>query len=142
MKNIADHASSTEIQILLVDDDRDAATLIERFLLRRGFFVTAFTDPSLALAHLSSNRYYNLLLTDVRMPKINGFEVARIAKSINPQIQVLLITSSPIEYFNAELKKSKADGIIEKPTKLSSVPDMILKFVLASELKKTIASSH
>jgi CheY-like chemotaxis protein len=122
-----------EHRILLIDDNRDAATLIEKFLLRRGFAVTAYTDPTLAIAHFSSDQAYDLVLSDIRMPELDGFEVARRIKKINPKAKILLMTSFYGHELHRTLEESGADGIIEKPLRLASVVDEVEQFIFAAE---------
>ena len=117
---------------MLIDDNRDAATLIERFLFRKGFAVTAYTDPALALAHFSSDQAYDLVLSDVKMPVLDGFEVASRIKKINPKVKVLLMTSFYENEWQRTFKKSGADGIIEKPLRLASVVDEVEQFLIAA----------
>jgi CheY-like chemotaxis protein len=68
-----------EPKILVLDDDFDLATLVEQILQKDGFKnVFAFTDPLLALEHFRINhKDYSLIISDIRMPTMNGFEFVR-----------------------------------------------------------------
>src|SRR5919204_4905954 len=68
--------------ILLVDDEPDIIEILRVGLEDNGFRVDAFTDPELALSSFKSGAY-DLLLLDVRMPKLNGFELYEQIKKID-----------------------------------------------------------
>jgi DNA-binding response OmpR family regulator len=67
--------------VKVVDDDYDIAELVKKALQRDGFEnVFTFTDPVLALEHFKVNREdYSLVISDIRMPGLNGFEFAEIS---------------------------------------------------------------
>jgi two-component SAPR family response regulator len=57
-----------------------------------------FTKPSLALEHFKINyKDYSLVISDIRMPKMNGFEFARSVSRVKPEIKVLLMTAFDID---------------------------------------------
>ena len=67
--------------ILLVDDEADVIEILKVGLEDNGFKVDAFTDPELALSSFKAGTY-DLLLLDVRMPKMNGFELYEQIKKL------------------------------------------------------------
>lgn len=75
----------------MVDDDFDNATLVKTTLQRNGFKnVIVFTKPSLALENFRINyKDYCLVISDIRMPEMKGFEFARSISRIKPEIKVL-----------------------------------------------------
>ena len=80
--------------ILVVDDEFDIVNLIKQALQKQGFTTYAFTDPLLALEHLKTNsESYGLVLADVRMPAMNGFELVKKIKSMHPTIKLLLMSA-------------------------------------------------
>ena len=83
----------------MLDDDFDLATLVKEILRKHGFKnVFAFTDPLLALEHFkTNNKDYSLLISDIRMPTMNGFEFVREARKINPKVKILLMTAFEID---------------------------------------------
>jgi CheY-like chemotaxis protein len=57
--------------------------------------VFGFTDPSLALEHFRINsEQYSLVISDLRMPEINGYEFIRTVKEIKPEVKVFFMTAS------------------------------------------------
>ncbi len=73
-------------KILVVDDEFDISNSIKRGLEKKGFEVDAFTDPADALSCYAKGRY-DILLIDIRMPKMSGFEFVRAVRAIDPGVQ-------------------------------------------------------
>ena len=89
-------------KILVVDDEPDISSSIKRGLERNGFQVDAYTDPEKALSEFKPGTY-DLLLVDIRMPKLNGFELYREIKKKNDDAKVCFFTAFEV-YYN-EFKK-------------------------------------
>jgi CheY-like chemotaxis protein len=83
------------ITLMLVDDDRDILFTFKSILAAEGFKVEAFADPNEALSRFTQAdpSYYNLVITDIRMPKINGFQLYQKLKQIKGDIRVLFMTA-------------------------------------------------
>jgi DNA-binding NtrC family response regulator len=103
--------------ILALDDDFDIISIIRQLLQRRGFNVFGFTEPSLALEHFKMNcNSYDLVLSDVRMPGMNGFDFITKIREIDSKVIVLLMTAfdrSDFEFFST-LHNNKANGFFTK----------------------------
>ena len=116
-KNKVTETLKYDKSILVVDDDRDILITIEAFLQDYAFNVKTFTDASLALKHFQYCDCYDLVVSDVMMPKMTGFEFVRKIKELSPSVRVLLMSASEID--NSELSKVlssiKVDGFIQKP---------------------------
>src|ERR671930_49388 len=83
--------------ILLVDDDPDIIETFKVGLEDNGFKVDAFTDPELALSSFKAG-VYDLVLLDVRMPKLNGFQLYEETRKIDNKAKVCYITAYEINY--------------------------------------------
>ena len=78
----------SSLSILIVDDNFDIVRLMERGLKEYGFNVSAFTDPVRALEDFKLNRKHcNLILSDIRVPGMNGYEFVKKAKEIDKQVK-------------------------------------------------------
>ena len=77
----------TKKKLLLVDDEKDATSLLYTILQKSGFEVVFFNDPLLALEHFRP-RYYNLMTLDIRMPNMNGFELYRQRRRMDNRVKV------------------------------------------------------
>ena len=85
-------------RILLVDDEKDLGRTYELILENHGFDVDRFTDPAMALEQFKPN-LYDLTILDIKMPKINGFELYHELKSRDSNIKTLFI--SALSYLTA-----------------------------------------
>jgi YesN/AraC family two-component response regulator len=82
--------------------------LISHRLSKRNFLVSAFASPVMALENFRRNSGdYCIILSDVRMPEMNGFELVREAKHLNPDIKTVLMTAFEIN----ESEFSKVNAI-------------------------------
>jgi CheY-like chemotaxis protein len=84
-------------RILLVDDEPDITMAISIVLETDGFKVDSFNDPVLALSSFRS-RYYDLVILDIKMPKMNGFELYAEIRKIDNQVKVCFITAGEMYY--------------------------------------------
>jgi two-component system cell cycle sensor histidine kinase/response regulator CckA len=118
---------------LVLDDDFDIINLIKHGLLKYGFDVFAFTDPHLALQHFRINAAnYHLIISDIRMPGMNGFEFARKVKEIRPDIKVFLMTAfkiSNVPSSGFSQSSVKIECLIQKPISIQMLNMIIEKHV-------------
>ena len=84
-------------RILVVDDEPDITLSIKSGLTRKGFEVDAYNDPLKALDDFKPG-IYDLILVDIRMPKLNGFELYRELKKKNENIKVCFFTAFEVYY--------------------------------------------
>jgi CheY-like chemotaxis protein len=80
-------------RILLVDDERDNSSIFTIGLEDDGFEVDAFNDPTLALSAFKPD-FYDLLILDIKMPKMNGYELYEKIKKIDDNVKVCFLTAS------------------------------------------------
>jgi DNA-binding response OmpR family regulator len=90
-------------RILLVDDEVDVISVFKMILEMNGYEVDAYTDPTSALDDFKPN-FYGLLLLDIRLPTINGFELYRKMRNIDDKVSVCFITA--FEDYREEFKES------------------------------------
>ena len=82
--------------IWVIDDDQSMRWVLTKTLANNGYQVTAFESGSVALASFkraASDERPNLMITDVRMPGINGFELLKQVKNISPQTPIIVMTA-------------------------------------------------
>ena len=112
--------------ILLVDDEPDIIGILKIGLEDNGFKVDAFTDPQEALSSFKAGTY-DLLLLDVRMPKLNGFELYEQIKKIdddnNNKAKVCYITAYEINYekIREEFPSLEVSCFIKKPIEIQDL---------------------
>jgi len=113
-------------RILLVDDEQDITTVLKAGLVHSGFQVDAFNDPEDALSHFKPD-YYDLVLLDVKMPKMNGFELCRelVRKDTRPKICFMTAFEVSLSEAKSMFPTLKADGFIKKPMAISKIAEII-----------------
>ena len=79
-------------KIMLVDDDQDITFGLRIGLEDNGFKVDAFNDPRLALSNFKPGSY-DILLLDIKMPKMDGFELCQEIKKIDNKVKVCFMTA-------------------------------------------------
>jgi two-component SAPR family response regulator len=140
MKEIAIICKSSQQYIMVLDDDFDLSQLVKQILQKHHFKnIFAFTDPLMALEHFRINqRDYSLIITDIRMPTMNGFEFVREARKINPKVKIVLMTAFEIndKEFARVLPKPKIDGLICKPASSKQIVGTVSKIMKAQTEQK------
>ena len=124
--------------ILLIDDDADILTIFKHSLAQVGIHTYGFTNPMLAVEHFRRNaNSYDIVIIDIRMPHMSGFQVARAVKQIRPDIKVAFATSFDINKseFDKIFPSTEADAFITKPIKRSFSTE------ISSRLQHTLQGS-
>jgi YesN/AraC family two-component response regulator len=127
------------IKLMVVDDEKDILRVIKRDLEANNnntFKVDTFYSSELAIQAFDSHPkdYYDLILTDIRMPKINGFELYRRIKEKNPSMKIAFITAFEInkEEFNKVLPSIDVKDFIIKPISMSDLSSKLKSIVKRS----------
>ena len=124
-------------KIMVLDDDFDIATIVKMALQRNGFKnVSVFTESSLALKDVRESHNHNsLVISDIRMPGMDGFEFANYINEIKPGIKVILMTAFDVN--NNLLTENM------KPTaNNNNIIRIIQKPISPKKLAKTVFSLH
>lgn len=103
-----------EMCILVVDDETSVTRLCERFLTRVGYQVLSTNYPKEAV-NLLENGEIDLLLVDIRMPKMDGFQLLSHARQCQPDIAVVIMTGYGTVETAVESLRQGADGMLLKP---------------------------
>ncbi|HET9805897.1 MAG TPA: response regulator [Nitrososphaeraceae archaeon] len=92
-------------KILLVDDEPDITFTIKNILNDIGFHIDTFTDPIIALKSYRIN-FYNLVILDIKMPKMDGFQLYTKIREKDPKVRICFLTA--IATFNEEFRKAQS----------------------------------
>ena len=117
---------SSPFRIMLVDDEKDILSTVKRGLESNSTFkVDTFPSGEAALQAFESHpeNYYDLVITDIRMPKMNGFELYRSIKEKNQSMKIAFITAFEInkEEFNKVMPSVNVIDFISKPVSISNL---------------------
>src|SRR5581483_991109 len=102
-------------RILVVDDQEMMRDSLAGTLVREGHEVVATGDPSNAVERLSNGARFDLLITDLKMPKMTGIELLAEAKRLRPELPVVLMTAFATVSTAVEAMKLGAYDYIQKP---------------------------
>lgn len=108
------HPSTSHPSILILDDEPGIILLCQRLLERSGFQVFSSTNPVEALQILEEKNT-DLLLVDIRMPVMDGFQVIDRARQLHPDLAVVVMTGYGTVETAIEALRRGADGLILKP---------------------------
>jgi response regulator RpfG family c-di-GMP phosphodiesterase len=122
--------------ILLVDDELDIVNSIKRWLQADGFKVYGFANPLQALEYFQNNYdKIDLVLSDIRMRKLNGYELVKKIKVIRPETKVVFMTAlESTEDISKILPSIKIDGFVSKPGRLENLVNTIESIFLTSSI--------
>ena len=113
-------------KIFLVDNEIDITYALENALENYGYKVDSFNDPILALDNYQIN-FYDLVILDIKMPKMDGFELYIKIREKDPKVKICFLTA--IATFNEEFRKIRValgktineDYFIQKPIKMEDL---------------------
>jgi DNA-binding response OmpR family regulator len=108
---------------LLIDDELDITLTLKGVLEGAGFKVDSYTDPLLALNNYKIN-FYDLVILDIKMPKMDGFQLYTKIREKDPKVKVCFLTASEF-YYEEFRKKHSSESVklldneyfIQKPIK-------------------------
>lgn len=107
-------------KILVVDDEQSLREVLSIMLKRAGYAVTAVADGEEAIEQVQKE-IFDLVITDLRMPKVGGMEVLRAVKSASPETVVLIITAFATADSAVEAMKQGAYDYLTKPFQVDEV---------------------
>ena len=132
---LPDHTKNTsskrnQCRLLIVDDEKDLLFVYQKALKLAGMEISTFDNPDMAYKEFKENpEMYSLLLTDMRMPNMNGYELINKVKAIRPEIKTILISAYDItqDEITQNLDPNiKLDGLICKPIALERLREIII----------------
>jgi DNA-binding response OmpR family regulator len=108
--------------LMILDDDLDLVNLIKIGLQKKNYMVFAFTDPHLALEHFKINSSkYEIVISDFRMPSMNGIEFLKYVKVIRSNIKIFIMTAFEIDDLKSSIGSLKIDEFLIKPFSIRSL---------------------
>ena len=123
-------AHETKKSILLVDDEVHVRDGLSEILQQEGFYVETAGDGKEALS-LSVNKKFDLMITDIKMPEIDGMQLLDEIQKVNPGIRVIMVTAFGNVQTYLKAMQLGAHEYINKPVKIQE-----LKRVIATILEQ------
>jgi DNA-binding response OmpR family regulator len=122
-------SNNNKKKILFVDDEPDLTSLFKKVLESAGFSVTVFNNSADALK-VFRPRYYDLVMLDIVMPKVDGFELYKELRKVDPDVKVCFLTASE-KYrevvIKGEYQTLRKDLFIQKPVSIKDLTKEIHK---------------
>ena len=122
-----DHSNTS---ILVVDDEHDIVNFIKQSLEINGFQVHTFTDALSALEYFNLNpKAHHVVISDIRMPGMNGYEFVKQVKKLNPKVKIILMSAFEIKdkEFHNVLPDIKVDTFLQKPFCIAQLKEVTKK---------------
>jgi DNA-binding response OmpR family regulator len=113
-------------RILVVDNEPGLAELLRAYLELEGHQVSAVATGEAAMA-LLAERPFDVLLTDLRMPEMSGWELARGARRIRPELPVVIVSGWSDELDRRQMVESGIADAIQKPFALETVQRVVAR---------------
>jgi two-component system cell cycle response regulator CpdR len=118
-------------KILLAEDDNDMRRFLVRALQNAGFEVVSYDNGMSAYNRLREEPF-ELLLTDIVMPEMDGIELARRATELDPEIKVMFITGFAAVALNPDSQAPKDAKVLSKPFHLKDLVNEVQKMMAAA----------
>ena len=123
-------------KVMIIDDEPDIVTIMELALKNNGYSVRGFTDSKEAVKEFMNNSgEYALVISDIKMPIMSGFELARKIKETNPNIPLVFMTAFEISKseFSSLLPSMPVSDLVTKPFTNTLLITMVKKYVGVTE---------
>jgi len=128
-----------QMNILVVDDDRDVCELLEAFLVNEGHQVRTLGDPTEAIGALKKSEYH-LVILDFVMPELSGLELLTQFRHIGSDIAVIALTGKPSLDTAAESTALDVSAYITKPVSTSELRGAMSKLAGRTKLSVSLVS--
>ncbi|MFH1075045.1 MAG: response regulator [Candidatus Firestonebacteria bacterium] len=112
--------SETAVKILVVDDEKGIRELLELELGLQGYFVATALNGQEAIEKIKKEKF-DIVLCDIKMPKVTGIQVLKESKKHNPDIPVIIMTGYGEEANYNDSIRFGASGFISKPFHIDEV---------------------
>ena len=113
------------IRILLVDDENSVRTFAQRALRKKGYTVVSANSAENALETLKIDKDFNLLITDMVMPGLNGIELSKLVLEQIPDIKIILASGYSEDILKGEFSDVENMSFIPKPFSLSDLTQKV-----------------
>jgi two-component system cell cycle response regulator CpdR len=126
-----DNSFSPNQKILLAEDDNDMRRFLAKALQNAGYAVVSF-DNGLSAYNRLREEPFELLLTDIVMPEMDGIELARRATELDPEIKVMFITGFAAVALNPDNHAPRQAKILSKPFHLKDLVNEVNRLLAAA----------
>ena len=115
------------LRCLVVDDEEEVASTLADMLEAKGHEPVVFTKSTEALRQLA-DQHFDIVFTDLAMPDVSGWQLARAVKQASPDLPVVLITGFGVELSPEECRSNHVDAVLTKPVEFAQLIDVAARF--------------
>jgi GAF domain-containing protein/CheY-like chemotaxis protein len=134
VKEVAPIKELRQARILVIDDEDSVRDILSRMLKTKGHQVAVASNGEEGIERFKSEPF-DIVLTDLGMPRLSGWEVGKAIKGINPKVPIAMITGWGVELDREKMRESGIDLIISKPFNFDQVIQLVSE---AMELKERV----
>jgi signal transduction histidine kinase/CheY-like chemotaxis protein len=124
-------------RILVIEDEGDVRQLLSDILTEDGHEVEIASDGNHGI-EMFGRKEFDLVLTDLGMPGMSGWQVAEKIKALNGRVPISVITGWNVELKESELKSKKVDFVIKKPFKIDQLLNLVQEGLILRDRFKTV----
>jgi GAF domain-containing protein/ActR/RegA family two-component response regulator len=117
-------APARELHCLVADDEESVRTVLADVIASAGHRVTMVAGGAEAIAHFRAQPF-DVVVTDLAMPRVSGWQVARAVKQIAPSVPVFLVTGFGVELSAEERRAHGVDLVLVKPLQIQEILDAL-----------------
>ena len=122
-------------KIMVVDDEAGIRNLLYDVLSEKGFLVTLAKDGEDSLKHMR-NKKYDLVITDINMPRLGGLELIRRMKREGREEKIIVMSGNTSDLSKNEKEISKVVALLNKPFQMNSFLEVVSSALTSKDIKK------
>jgi len=125
-------------KILLVEDNKTNQEIIIGLLEHSGIIIDIANDGLQAVEKFKNNRYYELILMDLQMPNMDGYEATKLIREIDKKIPIIALTANAMKEDIEKTKKAGMNAHLNKPIDVEKLYTTLLQFISKKAKKQEI----
>jgi len=125
----------SDFRILFVDDEKEILSIVEQYLSGHGYQVTVSDNGAKALV-LAREKVFDIIFTDLKMPKVGGLELLRAVKETSPETEVIILTGYGTVDSAVEALKLGSYDYLQKPIEFERLKILIDRIIEKQTLQK------
>lgn len=125
-------------RILVVDDEKSMVEFLEYMLTKEGYQVTGSLEGTAALKLITSHPAFDLVISDIRMPGLDGLEFLKAARTFDPDTPFIFITAHATSETAIEALKLGAFDYVTKPFEVNKLKNLVSNAITARDLKRKV----
>ena len=120
-----------KVKFLILDDEKQITKVFSLLMQQSAYDVESFEDPESALAAISKDPgSYDVILSDIRMPKMDGITFAKKVRSLHPTLPIIFMTGYPVNEVQEGISKLENVILLQKPFPLKETLEKLLPKLL------------